>query len=52
VSTFPEITERDLSDRLDEIMDAVQNGQSFIITRGGRPVAELVPLPRQVSSAV
>jgi len=37
--------------RSKEIMDAVESGQSFTVTREGRGIAELVPL-RQVRTFV
>ncbi|WP_067966592.1 type II toxin-antitoxin system Phd/YefM family antitoxin [Mycolicibacter icosiumassiliensis] len=40
----PEITQRDLRNRSKEIMDAVQHGQSFTVTRDGHQIAELIPL--------
>lgn len=43
----PEITQRDLRNRSKEIMDAVQNGQSFTVTRDGHRIGELVPLRRR-----
>jgi prevent-host-death family protein len=39
-----EITQRDLRSRSREIMDAVERGQSFIVTRDGHRIGELVPL--------
>lgn len=42
----PEITQRDLRSRPKEIMDAVEHGQRFTVTRDGRPIGELTPLPR------
>jgi prevent-host-death family protein len=47
VSTQPEITQRDLRNRSKEIMDAVQNGQAFTVTRDGHQIGELVPLRRK-----
>jgi antitoxin (DNA-binding transcriptional repressor) of toxin-antitoxin stability system len=44
VSNQPEITQRDLRMRSREIMDAVEGGQSFTVTRDGRSIGELVPL--------
>jgi prevent-host-death family protein len=44
MSTQPEITQRELRNRSGEIIEAVENGQAFIITRDGRRVAELIPL--------
>jgi prevent-host-death family protein len=47
MSTQPEITQRDLRQRSREIMDAVEGGQSFTVTRDGRRIGELVPLQRR-----
>jgi prevent-host-death family protein len=41
---MPEITQRDLRSRSREIMDAVEHGQSFTVTRDGHRIGELVPL--------
>jgi prevent-host-death family protein len=43
----PEITQRDLRSRSREIMDAVEAGQSFIVTRDGQRIGELIPLKRR-----
>ncbi|TPQ15805.1 type II toxin-antitoxin system prevent-host-death family antitoxin [Streptomyces sporangiiformans] len=43
----PEITQRDLRTRSKEIMDAVQAGQAFTVTRDGHRVGELIPLRRR-----
>jgi prevent-host-death family protein len=43
----PEITQRDLRNRSKEIMDAVENGQAFTVTRDGHQIGELVPLRRR-----
>lgn len=43
----PEITQRDLRNRSKEIMDAVENGQAFIVTRDGHRIGELIPLRRR-----
>jgi prevent-host-death family protein len=40
----PEITQRDLRMRSKEIMDAVERGQAFTVTRDGHRIGELVPL--------
>ncbi|MDO5503577.1 MAG: prevent-host-death protein [Actinomycetia bacterium] len=40
------ISQRDLRLRSKEIMDAVEQGNSFVVTRQGRDIAELVPLHR------
>lgn len=47
MSGLPEITQRDLRTRSREIMDAVQSGQVFIVTRDGHRIGELVPLRRR-----
>ena len=44
MSTQPEITQRDLRMRSKEIMDAVEHGQAFTVTRDGHRIGELVPL--------
>ncbi len=46
VST-PEITQRDLRSRSREIMDAVEHGQSFTVTRDGYRIGQLVPIRRR-----
>ncbi|WP_064455250.1 type II toxin-antitoxin system Phd/YefM family antitoxin [Streptomyces hygroscopicus] len=43
----PEITQRDLRTRSKEIVDAVQGGQAFTVTRDGHRVGELIPLRRR-----
>ena len=43
----PEITQRDLRSRSKEIMDAVESGQAFTVTRDGHQIAELIPLRRR-----
>lgn len=47
MSVQPEITQRDLRSRSRAIMDAVQGGQSFTVTRDGHPIGQLVPLRRR-----
>ncbi|UCM87235.1 type II toxin-antitoxin system Phd/YefM family antitoxin [Streptomyces marincola] len=47
MSGQPEITQRDLRSRSKEIMDAVQAGQSFTVTRDGHRIGELIPLRRR-----
>lgn len=42
-----EITQRDLRNRSGEIMDSVEHGNSFVVTRNGHPIGELVPLRRR-----
>ncbi|MFE3878863.1 type II toxin-antitoxin system Phd/YefM family antitoxin [Kitasatospora sp. NPDC059146] len=44
MSVQPEISQRDLRSRPEEIMDAVQAGQSFTVTRDGHRIGELIPL--------
>ncbi|MFE1149289.1 type II toxin-antitoxin system prevent-host-death family antitoxin [Streptomyces albidoflavus] len=46
MSVQPEITQQDLRHRSREIVDAVANGQSFTVTRDGRPIGRLLPLRR------
>jgi prevent-host-death family protein len=41
-----EITQRDLRSRSGEIMDSVEHGEAFIVTRNGTPIGELIPLRR------
>ena len=43
MSAQPEITQRDLRTRSKEIMDAVENGQAFTVTRDGRRRRQFVP---------
>ena len=47
MNTQPEITQRDLRNRSKEIMDAVQGGQAFTVTRDGHRIGELIPLRRR-----
>jgi prevent-host-death family protein len=42
-----EITQRDLRSKSREIMDAVEHGQSFTVTRDGHQIGELIPLRRR-----
>ena len=42
-----EITQRDLRNRSKEIMDGVEQGSTYTVTRGGREIGSLVPLPRR-----
>lgn len=43
-----EISQRDLRMRSREIMDAVERGDTFVVTRDGRGIGQLVPLrPRR-----
>lgn len=49
-----EVSQRDLRLRSKEIMDAVERGDSFAVTRDGRRIGELIPMrhrPRFVSRA-
>jgi len=41
-----EITQRQLSNNSDDIMRGLDQGQTFVVTRNGIPVAELKPLQR------
>ena len=43
------ISQRDLRNSIGEILSALGRGESFVLTRDGRPVGELRPLPRHVS---
>jgi prevent-host-death family protein len=46
--TLPaEISQRDLRLRSKDIMDAVEQGRSFTVTRDGRPMGQLIPLRRR-----
>ena len=47
MSAQPEITQRDLRIRSKEIMDAVENGQAFTVTRDGHRIGELIPFRRR-----
>jgi len=42
-----EITQRELGSDSDEFMRALDRGESFVVTRNGVPVAELIPLRRR-----
>lgn len=42
------ITQRELRNESGRIMRALDKGKSFIVTRNGVPVAELVPLRQRV----
>jgi prevent-host-death family protein len=41
------VTVRDLRNRGGEVLDRVERGEHVIVTRDGRAVAELCPLPRR-----
>jgi antitoxin (DNA-binding transcriptional repressor) of toxin-antitoxin stability system len=43
----PEISQRDLRLRSKEIMDSVERGQAFTVTRDGHQIGELIPLRRR-----
>lgn len=47
MSAQHEITQRDLRSRSAEIMDAIEHGEAFIVTRSGTPIGELIPLQRR-----
>jgi prevent-host-death family protein len=42
-----EITQRELRNQSGEIMRALNRGESFVVTRNGVPVGELMPLRHQ-----
>lgn len=39
-----EISQRDLQMRSREVMDAIERGDTFVVTRDGRGIGQLVPL--------
>jgi prevent-host-death family protein len=41
------INQRDLRLRSKDIMDAVERGQAFTVTRDGHEIGQLIPLQRQ-----
>jgi prevent-host-death family protein len=41
------VTVRDLRNRGEEVLDRVERGERVIVTRDGRAIAELRPLPRR-----
>jgi prevent-host-death family protein len=43
----PEITQRELRNDSGAILRAVEHGETFVVTRNGSPIAELVPLRRR-----
>ncbi|MFT4009442.1 MAG: prevent-host-death protein [Nocardioidaceae bacterium] len=47
MTTQPQISQRDLRLRSKEIMDAVEHGESFTVTRDGHQIGELIPLRRR-----
>jgi prevent-host-death family protein len=42
-----EVTQRELRNDSGEIMRALDRGESFMVTRNGTPVGELIPLQRR-----
>jgi prevent-host-death family protein len=44
---MPEVAVRDLRNHGGEILDRVAGGEALTVTRDGRPIAELRPLPRR-----
>lgn len=44
---MPEVTVRELRNHGGDVLDRVTHGEALTVTRDGRPVAELRPLPRQ-----
>jgi prevent-host-death family protein len=47
MSAQPKITQRDLRNKSREIMEAVEGGQAFTVTRDAREVGELIPIRRR-----
>jgi prevent-host-death family protein len=47
-----QVSQRDLRNHSKTIMDAVEQGQSFVITRDGHPMGELIPLRRRFVSRI
>lgn len=43
-----EITQRELRNDSGAILRAVEHGETFVVTRNGSPVAELIPLRRRM----
>lgn len=46
-----EVTVRELRNRGGAVLDQVRRGETLTVTRDGRPVAELRPLPRRPAGA-
>jgi prevent-host-death family protein len=46
-----EVTVRDLRNHAGEVVDRVAGGEHIVVTRDGRPVAELRPIPRPAYSS-
>jgi len=44
--SLEQINQRDLRMRSQEIMDAVENGPSFLVTRDNRAIGDLTPIKR------
>jgi prevent-host-death family protein len=42
-----EITQRELRNDSGGVLRAVERGESFVVTRNGSPIAELIPLRRR-----
>ncbi len=49
---MPEIGAYDAKTHLPQLLERTQKGEHFVITKHGRPVAELVPVSRANSEAV
>ena len=49
--SMTEVAIRDLRNHGADILDRVSRGEAMTVTRDGRPVAELRPLPRRPLSA-
>lgn len=45
--TFHEITQRELRNDSGSILRSVERGGSFVITRNGSPIGQLIPLRRR-----
>lgn len=41
-----QVSVRDLQNHAGDVLDRVEAGEHITVTRNGKPVAELVPLPR------
>ncbi|MFC4941964.1 type II toxin-antitoxin system Phd/YefM family antitoxin [Pseudonocardia sp. GCM10023141] len=46
-----DVTVRDLRNHGGDVLNRVESGETLVVTRDGRPVAELRPLPRPRLSA-
>ncbi len=49
---MPDIGAYDAKTHLPKLLDRVEKGERFVITKHGRPVAELLPIARPDSDAV